>query len=388
MKKVIKSLSILVLAIASALALQAQEGTAKSKIAVISIDYKNEKLSPQLLGTYVRNELGKVTELEVMDRYDMEYILKQKNMTIDNCYGKICLCEAGTALDVTKMLSGFIDDYGQTIILTLNLVDVKSQTIEKTSVKEYLNLPDEMANIIKLSVNDMFSQPNDAEMVRQLTRKFNQESYINNPQEETLGLDGPRFGAVYIGGEAGKVLSAPRNKGGFDGYPYMFQFGYQLEKQYLTQGRLQALFEFLPMISGLDQGLFIPSLTILHGVRDYRHGIEFAFGPSIRMARKAEGYYDAANEWQLKGEYVPDSFGVANPYALQTRLDSRGTPVLEGGFIFAVGLTLKSGKLNIPLNAYAMPYKEGLRIGVSFGFNAKKKQRNNKSNRDLNYYLK
>lgn len=383
MKKSIKSLSILFLTLVYVVALQAQESSVKNKIAVISIDYKDEKLSPQLLGTYARNELGRVQELEVMDRYDMEYILKQKNMTIDNCYGKICLCEAGNALGVSKMLSGFIDDYGQTIILTLNLVDVKSQTIEKTSVQEYLNLPDEMANIIKLSINDLFGQQSDAEMVRQLTRKFNQESYINNPEEETLELDGPRFGAVYVGGEAGKILSASRSKGGFDGYPYMFQFGYQLEKQYLTQGRLQALFEFLPMISGLDQGLFIPSLTILHGVRDNKHGIEFAFGPTVRVARKAEGFYDASNEWHLKNEYQPDSIGQANPYALQTRLDSRGRPVLDGGFIFAVGLTLKSGKLNIPVNTYVIPYKKGLRIGASFGFNAKKKSSNYKNNRDL-----
>lgn len=35
--------------------------------------------------------------------------------------------------------------------------------------------------------------------------------------------------------------------------------------------------------------------------------------------------------------------------------------------------TFKSGKLNIPVNFYVVPNKEGIRVGASFGFNAKKR---------------
>jgi hypothetical protein len=164
-------------------------------------------------------------------------------------------------------------------------------------------------------------------------------------------------------------MKAPKNQGGFDGYPAMFQFGYQFEKQYLTQGNLQALFEFLPMISGLDQGLFIPSMTIMHGLRSNKSGLEFAFGPTIRLTKKASGYYDNNGGWHLKSDWESD-WGT-NPYSIISRMDSRGYLAVETGFVFAVGCTFKSGNLNIPVNAFVVPHKDGARVGASFGFNAK-----------------
>ena len=37
------------------------------------------------------------------------------------------------------------------------------------------------------------------------------------------------------------------------------------------------------------------------------------------------------------------------------------------------GKTFKSGKLNIPVNVYVIPSKDGIRMGASFGFNAKRR---------------
>ena len=58
-------------------------------------------------------------------------------------------------------------------------------------------------------------------------------------------------------------------------YQFVTQFGYQFETQYLNQGRVQGLFEFIPTITGLEQGLILPSMTVLHGLRDNKTGIEF-----------------------------------------------------------------------------------------------------------------
>jgi hypothetical protein len=41
------------------------------------------------------------------------------------------------------------------------------------------------------------------------------------------------------------------------------------------------------------------------------------------------------------------------------------------GFLFAAGKTLKSGKLNLPVNLYLVPGKYGVRFGVSMGWNGK-----------------
>jgi hypothetical protein len=40
--------------------------------------------------------------------------------------------------------------------------------------------------------------------------------------------------------------------------------------------------------------------------------------------------------------------------------------------VLAAGYSLKSGKLNIPINVFVVPSKENLRYGFSFGFNVKK----------------
>jgi hypothetical protein len=180
---------------------------------------------------------------------------------------------------------------------------------------------------------------------------------------------------TYTGSLQSRIMES-KSTGGFDAFPAMFQFGYQFEKQYLNEGRVQALFEFIPMVTGLDQGYFIPSLTIMHGVRLNTNGWEFAFGPTFSLAQKAEGFYTADNKWQTVKEWKNDT-ATANeviPYPTTTRLDSRGIPTLQTAFIFAVGRTFKSGKLNIPINAFFIPGKEGWRMGASFGFNAKNKK--------------
>jgi len=346
----------------------AAQNASKTKLAVLSIDYRETSITPALLGNYLRTEVSKIESFEVMDRYDQIHLSKEKNIGLDDCYGKLCLVDVGKALGVDKMMTGLIDPYGETIMLTLNLIDVKSGTIEKTYVKEFLNLNKEFPNIIAVAVNEMFGKPNDAELVKKLTKKFNIDNSINNPNENTLKLDGPRFGAVMLTGSSFNIMQAPKSQGGFDGYPAMFQFGYQFEKQYLTQGNMQALFEFLPMLSGLDQGLFIPSMTIMHGLRSNKSGLEFAFGPTIRLSKKARGYYDESG-WHLASDWNAD-WGT-NPFSVVSRMDSRGEIAIETGFVFAIGCTFKSGNLNIPVNAFVVPNKDGARIGASFGFNAK-----------------
>ena len=56
----------------------------------------------------------------------------------------------------------------------------------------------------------------------------------------------------------------------------------------------------------------------------------------------------------------------------ESRFDSRGERQFDTGFVFAVGKSFKSGKLNIPVNAFFIPRRDGNRIGISVGFNAKK----------------
>jgi len=347
----------------------------KKTITVLNIDSKGLLVDAAQMGDIVRIELEKVDTFEVMDRYDVSYLLDKNKLKIDNCYGKLCLVDVGSAIKSEKMFTGSVELYGESIIITMRLIDVASSKVEKTQVMEFLNLPNEVQAMIGITIREMFGFKNDKVILASLTKHYNYENSTNNPNQSRLDLNGSRMGFTVFTGKTASILHDSKSNGGFDAFPMMFQFGYQFEKQYLNEGNFQALFEVIPLITGLDQGLFIPSITFMHGLRDDRNGWEFAFGPTINFVKEAQGYYDNSGQWHVSSDWQEKDANfnpIPNPYAMVYRMDSRGTAKLNTGFVFAFGRTLKSGKLNIPMNLYVIPSNSGWSFGASFGFNSKK----------------
>lgn len=339
----------------------------RTVIAVLHADVQGLYETPEQAGNMLRLELEKLETLEVIDKYDVFYLLKQSGIEVKGCYGKQCLVEAGKAVKAEKMLMGSVEKYGNSIMVTLRLFDVEKASMEKSLVREYLYLPEQVQLMLRLSVRELFGQKNEDFIVQQLTKKNAQETFLNNPafnQVKRLRSDGPRMGVTLFSGEIATRLQDGTATGGFDVLPMMFQFGYQFEKQYLNEGKFQGLFEFIPMVTGIDQSLFIPSFSILHGIRNNKNGWEFAFGPTFKAISQAEGYFEDG-VWKLKNEFTnPEQVTIK-------RLDSRGERQLRTGFVIACGKTFRSGRMNIPLNAYFVPRKDGMQFGLSFGFNAK-----------------
>jgi hypothetical protein len=142
---------------------------------------------------------------------------------------------------------------------------------------------------------------------------------------EPLELSGPRVGFTFIG--AGETADALKSN--FNASPFITQFGWQVEKQYFALDNGTAgLVEFVGLVGGLEQGLFLPSANVLVGVRS-SSGAEFAFGPNISLSGAA--------------------------------------------FVLAVGHTYKSGNLNFPVNFAVVPSAQGVRFSLLFGFNAQTK---------------
>lgn len=347
----------------------------RESLTVLNIDAQNVPYTPEQLGNIARLEIEKLDTFEVMDRYDVKYLSSKNNLNIENCYGKIGLVEAGTTLQSDKMLSGTIEAYSQTIVLTLRLIDVKKSTIEKIYVNEFLNIPEEIQKIIRVSLCKMFEKPVDEMMFKSLTQKATYDNAINTPNVSRLNLSGPRMGFAVQTGEGGEILRS-NDYGGFGGYPVMFQFGYQFEKQYLNEGNYQALFEFIPIFTLVNDQKIIPGITILNGIRSNKNGWEFACGLKFSVSKKATGFYDANNNWIIASDYDANTMDP-NPKWTE-RFDSRGDSYLSGGFVLALGKTFRSGKLNLPVNFYINPGKDGIRFGASFGFNGKKDDAKNK----------
>lgn len=354
----------------------------KQSVAVLNIDSKGVVQDAQTMGYLVKLEVEKTNVYSVLDKYEVADIIKNNNIDINNCYAKSCLVETGKLLKVDKMISGSAERFGEKIVITLRLIDVNSSSIEKNETTEYLNLP-EMQKMIEISVKKMLGIKPDQEMVEQL---IDYNVPIESPKN-TLRLNGPRMGCSYTMGESAKILSTNK-PGGFDMFPATFNFGWQHEFKYISAGNFQALVENIVMIGGLESGRFIPSYTPMLGFRFGKGAWEFGFGPTFRIIKKARGYYDRNNEWNISNDWKADStnafhdepgyFDDGNNYVkyeIKNQLDSRGDISLSTGLVFAIGKTFHSGYLNIPVNIYIAPRRDGSTIGFMFGFNIQKKRK-------------
>ena len=127
--------------------------------------------------------------------------------------------------------------------------------------------------------------------------------------ETKLRYGGPRIGVTYLG--PGETNNRMNNIFDRNINPVITQFGWQFETRFFTlDNGASGLIEFVPMIGGLEQGLFIPSITTLVGYRS-KKGYELGMGPTLSLG------------------------GV--------------------GVLFAAGTSLKSGKIVFPINLAFIP---------------------------------
>ena len=364
--KTLTTLSALCLALTAALPATAQQQQhIRPTIGIISLDAVNVTTSPIILGNMARLEVERMNTYEVLDRYELGAALQ--NPKTEGCYAKSCLIDMGKALKADKMLSGSVENYEKKYILTLRMIDVAAGSIERTQVTEFLPLAPEIQSMVELSVKQFFGLPVDTVLKRRLTQPSDYDNTINTDNAPRLNTTGPRMGYACLLGSTATILKRNTDQGGFGANPYLFQFGYQFETMYLNTGHWQALFEFVPTITGLDQALFIPSLTVLNGIRNNLNGWEFAIGPTFRVVQEATVYDDGHGNF-IK---VDDTHTAPAGVSTTKQIDSRGDAAISTGVVLALGKTFRSGRLNLPINVYFIPGRTHQQVGLSFGFNSR-----------------
>ena len=143
-----------------------------------------------------------------------------------------------------------------------------------------------------------------------------------------LKMSGPRVGLTFLTGRS----ATPRDEGGEWDYPMITQIGWQFESRFFTtEGGLTGLTEIVPLIGGVDQNKFKPSVSFLLGVRSER-GSEFAVGPLISLPVSSD-----------------DNINTS--------------------FIFAAGMTKRQGNMFFPFNIAVIPHKYGTRFTFTVGWN-------------------
>ncbi len=359
--RILKSFSIIILLIMTTTigSAQSSENTDKESIAVINVDAQGLNIKMPLLTSLMTLELERLDIYEVIDKYDVANHMKKNEISLSQAYGKTDLVRIGKIMKVDKVLSGSAEKFGGKIIVVVRLIDIKTSKIIKVDVMEYLDQEEDIQEMIRISLHNIFGIENDKNTVDML-------SNFNPPlanSKSKLNLNGPRFGASLTMGNAGKRLQASKEQGGFNMYPVGSLFGYQHEIQFISSGDFQALFEFVGTLNALESGYIIPSLSIINGFRFNKSGIEFGIGPVFRVVKMADGYYTENDVWHIKGPNdKPDQEYIS-------QIDNRGDYQFSTGLIIAAGFTIKSGYINFPINAYISPRKEGTVVGIMLGFN-------------------
>ena len=145
------------------------------------------------------------------------------------------------------------------------------------------------------------------------------------PVKAAVDMTGPRFGFTALNQ---KTLDSLLDRN-ITVKPLISQFGWQFERRlYTNADGVTMLMEWVPLVSGLEQGVALPSLNWLVGMRT-GSGTEFGIGPNV-------------------------------------------TP-LGVGLVAAAGVTIQTGALHVPFNFAVATSKTGARISVMTGFNVRKR---------------
>ncbi|MDP4628090.1 MAG: hypothetical protein NWS34_00160 [Schleiferiaceae bacterium] len=339
----------------------------KKTLAVLDFDVRNYPVDAQQLIDKATIELIRINKFEIVDKYDIEYISKRDQVDLKGCYSKICLEDIGKRLKCDFLLTGSYDVLGDRVAVTVRLYDVAKGSFAESTSRVYLNIPQQNLTMMEVAIKDLLAEANDENLIKKLTISEEYESALNNPETAVINNNGPRLGITAVAGSSTKILMADPRTGGF-GYslPALTSFGYQFEQVFVNSGDFQALFEFIPLIAGLEYGRIIPSLNVLMGMRNSRTGLEFAVGPNFTTSVTAQGYMQGEN-FILSNDLSRD---------LITRLDSRGDLAVSTGLVLGLGKTFKSGKMNFPVNLFVVTPGRGdsWRIGTSVGFNIVRKK--------------
>ena len=148
---------------------------------------------------------------------------------------------------------------------------------------------------------------------------------LSSRPPEPVSLSGPRFGVTFLNQAIVDELAEHDIKVS----QTISQFGWQFEKRIYTGSTgLTVLNEWVVLAGGLDQGVALPSITWLAGLRT-KEGAEIGVGPNI----------------------TPIGVGLA----------------------IAAGTTFRAGALNVPMNLAVVPSKSGVRVSFLTGFNMRRR---------------
>jgi hypothetical protein len=170
----------------------------------------------------------------------------------------------------------------------------------------------------------------------------NTDAVPTSTATQRMKFGGPRIGCTYIGEGTAAQWFRDRGK-----QPFVSQFGWQFETRFFTTSGFTGLIEFIPLLAGFEQGVVIPSASLLVGLRG-RDGYELALGPNAS----------------------PTGFGMAFAVGTSFRSGDVYFPV-NIGFVPSVNKTETT--VSYSNQKHSVTTHTGFRLTLLIGFNTRKK---------------
>jgi TolB-like protein len=360
-----------------------QELKEQKSIAVALPNIENIDVSREIVAKLIQIEVIKMDKYKVYDEFDMQEAMQANKKFQEDCYGKRCLAELGQEIKADYILSSSLFSFGNRIVITMKIMDINTTEIIKTNVMEFVDQKLEIQRMVRILILQMHDLGVHPEVLSKI-------AHDNRPivKKDVYKVDntGPRMGYSFFTGALQEFATRERRQGGLDIFPGATMIGYQFEKQYVGTENFSALGEILLTVSGLEQGIAIPSITLMHGVRFGKAGWEFAFGPGFGVSRMSEGFFDEQGFYGENGRYwtlqeYKHNYAIQNDYAeapepiypVEEHLDIRSkTYRLNTRFVLAAGRTFQIGALNLPVNVFYSSMRNSGMVGLSIGFNVVK----------------
>ncbi len=109
----------------------------KSYIAVLSLEAKGDagKEIATVLSDSLRRALVDTNRFSVVERANMDAILKEQGFSLQDCTSSECIVKVGKLLSAEKIVTGSIGKLGQTYSVEIRLTNVETGQIEKTATE-------------------------------------------------------------------------------------------------------------------------------------------------------------------------------------------------------------------------------------------------------------
>jgi len=218
-----------------------------STIAVANPNVNALTVKPESVAKMMRLELIKINKYKVYDEFDMNEVIKSKEEYKVGCYGQSCLSKLGEELKVDYVMSGSIDGLGNKIVVTVKIIDVRAQSLYKSSVREFDNQELEIQRMIEIVLAEMHGLTVDKVLSDRLAFK---NEVITSNNVGKINNSGPRIGGAVLTGDVAEFATRSTQYGGLGIQPFTSMIGYQIEGQYVGTENFSALVEGIINVTG------------------------------------------------------------------------------------------------------------------------------------------